>query len=306
MLSLLVLWFAHSFMPISALQQPVIEMVWSAWNYDAPKTKWDIVGVPAGGGRPIVLVAGPESEVHPFLFPGERAFGYFVEQGENAALWKYDLTTGRTSEMGITINRRVTCHVSPDCKRLACADVVDTRYQIVVFDLATKQREVITTHATYSLDPSWSPDGKRRSYFIEYAPKIKVGGQLMTNGDKLAIYDFETRTHTLLMNEPNLRDEYGRWSPDGRWIAFTREGRNPFRLWVVRPDGTEATEVTTGSRDDKVPNWSADSKTIAFQSFRSGVGQYLNVYKVDLATKVVTRVSNTNRVDEQRPLFVDR
>jgi len=306
MLSFLVFWFAHSFLSAPALQHPVIEIVCSAWNYDAPKTKWDIVGYPSTGGDPVTLVAGPESEVHPFLFPGEGAFGYFVEQGEKVVLWKYDLATGQSSDMGITIDRRVTCQVSPDGKRLACADVIDQRYQIVVFDLATKRREVITTHATDSFDPSWSPDGKRLVYFLRDAQKIRVGGQLMARRDKLAIYDFETKTHRLLINEPNVRDQYGRWSPDGRWIAFSREGKRAWSIWVVRPDGTEAAEVTTGARDDNFPNWSADSKTIVFQSYRSGNGDYLDIYRVDLATKVVTRVSNTGRIDEQRPLFVGR
>ena len=73
------------------------------------------------------------------------------------------------------------------------------------------------------------------------------------------------------------------WSPEGEWIAFAsnqglddEENRN-FDIWVMRPDGTQMTQVTTnGSWDDK-PVWDRSGKAIYFRSNRGGSWQIWRV-----------------------------
>jgi Tol biopolymer transport system component len=110
----------------------------------------------------------------------------------------------------------------------------------------------------------------------------------------------------VLTNKPRVSDQYGRWSPDGKWIAFSRMGELSWNIRVVRPEVSEETEVTSGAREDSFPAWSADSKTILFQSYRSGDGSYFDICSVDPATKLVTQVTKTGRMDEQKPTFVAR
>ena len=52
--------------------------------------------------------------------------------------------------------------------------------------------------------------------------------------------------------------------------------------------------------------WLADSKTILFQSYRSGDGSYLDIYAVDMGTKAVTQISLTAKVDKQKPIHIQR
>ena len=49
------------------------------------------------------------------------------------------------------------------------------------------------------------------------------------------------------------------WSPDGRRIAFTREGS----VYVMRSDGTRVRQLTAGAE----PSWSPDGRRIAFSMF---------------------------------------
>lgn len=55
------------------------------------------------------------------------------------------------------------------------------------------------------------------------------------------------------------------WSPDGRWIAFTRtrpgHGRDVF---VMRSDGSGVRRVTQSPGEDSCPSWSRDGARIAF------------------------------------------
>ena len=56
-----------------------------------------------------------------------------------------------------------------------------------------------------------------------------------------------------------------RWSPDGRWLAFssTRAG-DKSQVFVIRPEGGEAVQVTKAATDVSGFEWSPDGTTIAY------------------------------------------
>ncbi len=65
------------------------------------------------------------------------------------------------------------------------------------------------------------------------------------------------------------------WSPDGSRIAFASNMSGQFQIYIINPDGTNLTPVTTGGGD--WPTWSPDSSTIAFQSTRGGNSEIYSV-----------------------------
>lgn len=64
------------------------------------------------------------------------------------------------------------------------------------------------------------------------------------------------------------RDVYGRFSPDGKWIAFSSDRNGNLDVHLIPAIGGNAKQLTTHSADDTVLGWSADSRSIMFSSNR--------------------------------------
>src|SRR5689334_13165311 len=64
------------------------------------------------------------------------------------------------------------------------------------------------------------------------------------------------------------RDVYGRFSPDGKWIAFSSDRNGNLDVFIMPSGGGTAKQLTTHSADDTVLGWSADGKSVLFNSNR--------------------------------------
>src|SRR5207253_308970 len=64
------------------------------------------------------------------------------------------------------------------------------------------------------------------------------------------------------------RDVYPRFSPDGKWIAFSSNRYGNYDVYVMPADGGQARQLTFQSGNDTVVGWSRDSKRIVFSAAR--------------------------------------
>lgn len=64
------------------------------------------------------------------------------------------------------------------------------------------------------------------------------------------------------------RDVYGRFSPDGKWIAFSSDRNGNLDVFIIPASGGAAKQLTSHSADDTVLGWSADSRAVLFSSNR--------------------------------------
>ncbi|MDB5242539.1 MAG: amidohydrolase, partial [Spirosoma sp.] len=46
------------------------------------------------------------------------------------------------------------------------------------------------------------------------------------------------------------------WSPDGNWIVFHSFWDGNYHIWMVRKDGSQRQQLTSGPYDDREPHWS--------------------------------------------------
>jgi Tol biopolymer transport system component len=106
---------------------------------------------------------------------------------------------------------------------------------------------------------SWSPDGRQVAF-------VASKGSFWQ--DPRAVFAVDADGTTARRITP-WNDTLGAaWSPDGGWIAvdMSESGAVPRDLFVVHPDGTERTQITS-NEDGKMsfaPTWSPDSRTLLF------------------------------------------
>ena len=64
------------------------------------------------------------------------------------------------------------------------------------------------------------------------------------------------------------RDVYARFSPDGKWIAFSSDRNGNLDVFLIPSEGGQAKQITSHSADDAVLGWAPDSRAVLFSSNR--------------------------------------
>jgi tricorn protease len=64
------------------------------------------------------------------------------------------------------------------------------------------------------------------------------------------------------------RNSHPKFSPDGKWIAFTGQYNGNFNVYVIPTEGGEPRQLTFSPGWDMVEGWTPDGKNILFQSLR--------------------------------------
>lgn len=257
----------------------------------------------------------------------------FIDYNQNDTLLFMDADGGNQTTLVSDIHSAgQTCCWSPDRSRIYFEGYIGGQ-GIFVYDVATGAVDTIFTGNGYtvSCSPALDPDG---NHLVAFRSGPPPGG----TGTDIWLYDSvtgSTRSLTAgLQGEAYGRTEsYAAFSPDGNRIAWRW---NEFRQ-IQTPDGPtlEATSagleaysftydavtgvVTLGTREEIVrvdakpgvdPNhvgflwldWSrtAGSEVLAYSDYIESEQQY-DLFKIDLATAVVTQLTATLLADERSP-----
>src|SRR5215472_8974730 len=79
------------------------------------------------------------------------------------------------------------------------------------------------------------------------------------------------------------RDVYPRFSPDGKWIAFSSNRYGNYDVFVMPATGGWPRQLTFHSAADLVVGWTPDSKKVVFQSSRGLMYPGIpNLYEVSI------------------------
>jgi len=71
-------------------------------------------------------------------------------------------------------------------------------------------------------------------------------------------------------------DSQPTYSPDGRWIAFVSDRSGAENVWLVRPDGSDARQISFGDDDSMLisPAWSPDGQSLYVSRYSWSVDNY--------------------------------
>jgi Tol biopolymer transport system component len=151
---------------------------------------------------------------------------------------------------------------APDGKRLAYVGDDD---EVHVAD-ADGSDDVRLTDLGSTSGVDWSPDGSMLAF-------AGPGPENHRQGWDIYVINADGTGLTNLTNHPAV-DLDPAWSPDGSTILFRSRRAMPLhgvpedeyneRLYTIRPDGSDLTELTTETTLTQSPTWSPDGQRIAF------------------------------------------
>jgi len=117
------------------------------------------------------------------------------------------------------------------------------------------------------LGVSWSADGKTLALARKMSgapPSQEFGG--------ISLLSLETGQSQILT--ASHQDNLPRFSPDGKWIAFTRQlSETTNEMFVISANGGAERQLTFDKAGTAGAAWTADSREIVFGSTRNGAGR---------------------------------
>lgn len=283
--SLITLMRGHSTNSYEPLTRGGAKEVWPMWG-DGGRSIYFMSD--RGGAENIwkLTLGGEPRQVTKFtdgrlLWPSVSYDGRAIVFERGFGIWKLDMGSGRASEVKITrrgvpagpaVDRMRQADqfqdlaLSPDGKKVAFV----ARGEIFAASATDGGDAVrVTTTPAPESQPTWAPDSRR----LAYVSHRNGAGQIF-------LYDFATNAETQL-TAAGEGDDTPRFSPDSKWLAFERAGRE---IRALNLETKRERLVASGALErpplsaDRPFVWSPDSRWIAFMP----IGQKLfrNVFVV--------------------------
>ena len=234
------------------------EDTFSARGYGVAESQ--IVSVDIATGAREERTSGPGLKVSPQFLSGERV-GYLLKTkaGQHGGL---AFSTGERGSEGMMRNPAWS------------ADGKQVVYEKFVY--ASVQNQPL-----FAKDPGFEVRFSGEFPAVSSAGKLavtplgEIGAGLSTPHDKVAVYvmDADGSNRKEIFSREGGGSFSPAWSPDGQWLAFgfgyffnDREN-GPARLMLVKEDGSEAHDLTSGPLNSGFPSWSPDGKRIVYRDW---------------------------------------
>ena len=198
----------------------------------------------------------------------------------------------------------LTPRFSPNSQEITYMSIGKTTPRVYLYNVETRQREIVGEFDNMSFAPRYSPDGQHvimslldpdgrnsnidvldlRSKQVQQltnTPAINTAPSYSPDGNQITFESDRGGTQQVyVMNADGSgqnRISFGDgrystpvWSPDGQYIAFTKQANGKFAIGVMKPDGSGERILTEGFHNEG-PTWAPNGRVVMF--FRDSQGE---------------------------------
>jgi TolB protein len=198
----------------------------------------------------------------------------------------------------------LTPRFSPNSQEITYMSIGKTTPRVYLYNVETRQREIVGEFDNMSFAPRYSPDGQHvimslldadgrnsnidvldlRSKQVQQltnTPAINTAPSYSPDGSQVTFESDRGGTQQVyVMNADGSgqnRISFGDgrystpvWSPDGQYIAFTKQANGKFAIGVMKPDGSGERILTEGFHNEG-PTWAPNGRVLMF--FRDSQGE---------------------------------
>ncbi|MDR3511268.1 MAG: Tol-Pal system beta propeller repeat protein TolB [Caulobacteraceae bacterium] len=223
------------------------------------------------GANPSFLTDGSEQVFTPRFSSNTQEITYMVLRDSGAAVYLFNLETGRREALGHFSGMVFAPRFSPDGSKVAFSVEQGGNTDIYVMDLHSRTTRRLTADPSIDTSPSFSPDGSKVVFNSDrggspqlYVMDAEGGGQ-----------------HRISFGDGRYTDPV--WSPTGDMIAFIKQTGSTFHIGVMKPDGSGERLLTTSYLDEG-PTWAPNGRVIMF--FRESGGGAPRLWTTDVTGQI--------------------
>jgi tricorn protease len=253
------------------------------------------------GGEPVQITHHTSGSL---FWPSLSSDGRTIVYEENFALWRLDVSSGKTAKVKINItsddkeNNQDTLvvngeadsfHVSPSGKRA----VISTHGEL--FTIATDQgdvRRITQTPGVRETNPQWSPDGKWIAFVSDKSGREEVWGCDEEGANLKQISTLDSQKGQLT------------WAPDSKAILYTGSDKKLSKYDFTTGKTTiiaRGEVVGFGGAAISNPHWSPDAKWISYT--KAGDNLLPHVYIVAAAGGQEQRITDEDSYSDSNALW---
>jgi TolB protein len=156
----------------------------------------------------------------------------------------------------------LTPRFSPNSQEITFMAIGKGTPRVYLYNIETRQREIVGEFANMSFAPRYSPDGQHVIMSL-----LDADGR----NSNIHVMDLRSRQLQQLTNSPAINTAPS-YSPDGSQITFESDRGGTQQIYVMNADGSGQNRISFGKGRYSTPVWSPDGKNIAFT--KQGAGKF--------------------------------